>query len=76
MTTISVQEAQARLAEVIHSLGPGQQIVITESNRPVARLVAEASAKRQPRKPGSAKGILTVASDDDAHLSDFSEYMP
>jgi hypothetical protein len=28
------------------------------------------------RQPGSAKGILQVLSEDDAHLDDFKEYMP
>jgi DNA-binding transcriptional regulator/RsmH inhibitor MraZ len=28
------------------------------------------------RQPGSAKGILTVLSEDDEHLDDFKAYMP
>ncbi len=42
----------------------------------MARLLVEESPKRQPRKAGSAKGILTVIQDDDEHLEDFEEYMP
>lgn len=28
------------------------------------------------RRPGSAKGKLTILSDDDEHLMDFQDYMP
>ena len=38
-------------------------------------LLPEATKKRR-RKPGSAKGILHVLSEDDEHLDDFKEYMP
>lgn len=44
-----------------------------------ARLVVLFPAPEAPHKervPGSAKGILTVVSEDDEHLEDFSEYMP
>ncbi|MBS0210333.1 MAG: type II toxin-antitoxin system prevent-host-death family antitoxin [Planctomycetes bacterium] len=40
MTTVSIQEAQANLAQLIHQLPPGDELVITENNQPVARLVA------------------------------------
>lgn len=38
MTSITIQEAQARLAELIHQLSPGDELLITENNQPVARL--------------------------------------
>ena len=76
MTTITVEEAQIRLPEVIHGLEPGCEILITENSRPIARLVAEPGLDRQPRKAGSAKGILTVVREDETHLQDFAEYMP
>ena len=76
MTTLNLIEAQARLPELVHSLAPGEEIVITENSRPVARLMAEAESTRQPRKAGSAKGMLTIVREDDEHLNDFAEYMP
>ena len=45
MTTITIQEAQTRLSELIHRLTPGEEVVITENNQPVARLF---------RRPGQA----------------------
>ena len=76
MSTVSVQEAQSKLSELIHKLKPGDEVIITENNQPVAKLVAQGPVVRQPRQPGSCKGMLTIVSDDDEHLEDFKEYMP
>ena len=76
MSTVTVEEAQATLPELIARLSPGQEIQITDRGNPVARLVAEAPAPRKRRQPGSAVGKLIVLSEDDEHLRDFQEYMP
>lgn len=75
MPTVTLQEAQASLAELIEQLQPGEPIVITRNEVPVARLLAEARPPRQARKPGSAAGLLTIIREDDEHLTDFAEYM-
>jgi antitoxin (DNA-binding transcriptional repressor) of toxin-antitoxin stability system len=75
MTTVSIEEAQARLAELIDHLAAGEQLVITRNQQPIARLLVDDKPGRQPRKPGSAKGILTIVAEDDEHLKDFAEYM-
>jgi antitoxin (DNA-binding transcriptional repressor) of toxin-antitoxin stability system len=72
--TVTLKEAQADLAELIHRLPPGGEIVITENDRPVARLVAEQTPKTRPG-PGLAKGMITILEDDDEYLKDFEEYM-
>ena len=75
MTTITIQEAQSKLSDLIQQLKPGDEIVITENNRPVARLIA-ASAPPQ-RKLGTLKGTVTyMAGDFDAPLDEFREYLP
>jgi len=74
--TVTLEEAQAHLAEVIAKLDPGEEVVITQDEQPVAKLVKQEPAKRQPRQPGSAKGKLIIHTDDDEHLADFKEYMP
>ncbi len=76
MTTITIAEAQARLPELIGGLAGGQELVITEGERVVARLVGERAEPRGRRVPGFAKGMLTILADDDEHLEDFAEYMP
>jgi len=42
----------------------------------VVLLPEDGDSKRKKRRPGSAKGILQVLSEDNAHLDDFKEYMP
>lgn len=76
MSTVTLEEAQAHLSELIDRLQPGETLVITRNEKPVARLLVEESPKRKPRKAGSAKGMLTIIQEDDEHLKDFEEYMP
>ncbi len=39
-------------------------------------LLPDSTESPQKRSPGSAKGILTILSEDDEHLDDFKETMP
>jgi len=63
---------------MIAQLKPGEEIIITEQSRPVARLVAEPDKPLTRPPPGSAIGKLIINEevDDDVHLKDFEEYMP
>jgi antitoxin (DNA-binding transcriptional repressor) of toxin-antitoxin stability system len=75
MITISIEEAQATLPDLISKLGPGEEVVITKDDQPVAELRSLATGKLQPRF-GSCKGMLTIVSEDEAHLGDCKAYMP
>jgi antitoxin (DNA-binding transcriptional repressor) of toxin-antitoxin stability system len=75
MATVSIEEAQAKLPELIDRLAAGEQLVITRDQKPIARLLAEQRPQRQPRKAGSAAGVLTILADDDHDLQDFSEHV-
>jgi len=77
MTTISIQQAQAKLTDLIHDLNPGDELVITENDQPVARLVRESTRHQRPsRRPGTLRGTVKyMAPDFDAPLDDFEEYM-
>lgn len=64
MSTLTIEDAQARLAEIIGTLNPGQEIVITQNDQPVAQLSSVPS--RSPRPvPGRGKGMLTIHAEDD-----------
>ena len=76
MATVTIQEAQAKLADLIHNLSPGDVVVITENNQPVAKLVSEKPAVRQRPGPGLCKGMITIVAEDEEHLKDFEDYMP
>ena len=71
---MSIEEVQATLPEIISKLGPGEEVVITRDNQPVAELRSLAGGKPQPRF-GSCKGMLTIVTEDEEHLEDFKEYM-
>ena len=75
MTTVTIEEAQAKLPELIDHLAAGEELVITRNQHPIARLLAEGPPKRKPRQPGSAKGLLTIVVEDEEHLDGFGEYM-
>jgi prevent-host-death family protein len=80
MTSIPIQQAQANLLDLIHQLAPGDEVVITENNQPVARIVPTLSVPshlgESTRKLGSLSGtILYMAPDFDAPLEQFKEYM-
>ena len=67
MPTISIQEAQAKLLELIHQLSSGDEVLITENNQPVARLVPTIGAKTKSKLSRPvlirlvAAGLLGVA---------------
>jgi prevent-host-death family protein len=78
MNAITIEEAQAKLPDLIHNLTPGDEVVITENNQPVAKLVSELPKPKAGLRPppGLGKGFITIVADDDEHLKDFAEYMP
>jgi antitoxin (DNA-binding transcriptional repressor) of toxin-antitoxin stability system len=76
LPTMSIEEVQATLSEIIKKLGPGEEVIITQDDQPVAKLVSLSTLARQSPKFGSAKGMLIIHAEDDEHLKDFKEYMP
>jgi antitoxin (DNA-binding transcriptional repressor) of toxin-antitoxin stability system len=76
MLTVTIEEAQTNLTELIHQLTPGEEVVIVENDHPVARLVGAGLPERKPRQPGTLKGtVLYMSPDFDGPLDDFKEYM-
>jgi prevent-host-death family protein len=77
MSTITIEEAQAGLADLIQRLEPGEEVLITRGSQPVARLVSEAPpGQKAPRQLGTLRGTVRyIAPDFDASLDDFREYM-
>jgi len=76
MAIVTIQEAQATLPDLIHKLAPGVEVVITENDLPLAKLVRVNSVVRQRPQPGLGKGMLTILVEDDEHLEHFKDYMP
>jgi antitoxin (DNA-binding transcriptional repressor) of toxin-antitoxin stability system len=78
MTTMTIEEAEGKLKEIIHRMTPGEELVITENQLPVAKLVSEQLKPAKPPRPGPGlcKGSIVYMADDfDAPLEDMKEYM-
>ena len=72
---LTVEEAQINLKDLIDHLAPGEEIVLTLNQQPVAKLVRERLPLARPA-PGLGKGsILYMAPDFDEPLDEFKEYM-
>jgi antitoxin (DNA-binding transcriptional repressor) of toxin-antitoxin stability system len=73
--SVTLQEAQARLEELIHQLSPGDELVITENDHPIAKLARAEPEGPWPCQAGSAKGKIWMSPDFDEPLEEFKEYM-
>jgi prevent-host-death family protein len=74
MATVNLDDAKARLSEIISELNPGEQVVIVKNGEPVA-LLTRSRAKQWPCAAGSARDTRHwMAPDFDAPLEDFREY--
>jgi antitoxin (DNA-binding transcriptional repressor) of toxin-antitoxin stability system len=76
MTTITLEEAQAKLPELIGKLVKGEELTITQGDRVVAKLVGERVAPLQRPDPGLGRDMIAyMAPDFDAPLEEFEESM-
>jgi antitoxin (DNA-binding transcriptional repressor) of toxin-antitoxin stability system len=73
---LDIHTVQQNLLQIIHGLGVGEEVVIMDGERTVARLLGPARSSRHPRVPGSARGKLQILAEDEVHLEDFADYMP
>lgn len=74
MHQVSIEKTSTiPLPELIDSVVNGDEIVFTENDQPVAKLVAVPQEKPRP-KLGSAKGMIFLSDDFDEPLEDFDEY--
>jgi prevent-host-death family protein len=77
MPTVTIEDARKNLTELIHWLTPGAEVVITENNQPVARLVPAASQPEARKVPqlGTLRGTVLSMEHFDDPIEDFQEYM-
>jgi antitoxin (DNA-binding transcriptional repressor) of toxin-antitoxin stability system len=76
MTIISLEEAQAKLPELIYNLKLGEEWLIADKERPLAKLIGQTPIQPQRLGSGLCKGMITIVADDEEHLQDFAEYLP
>jgi prevent-host-death family protein len=73
MKTVSVHEAKTHLSRLLERVAAGDEVVITKSGKPYARLVAIKSG--QPKVVlGSDRGKVRIAPDFDEVPAEFLPY--
>ncbi len=76
MQTMPLDQAEGHLAEILERLAPGEEIVFTRDDKPVATIRATSAAPREAPRFGTLKGsILYIAPDFDAIPEGFEEYL-
>jgi antitoxin (DNA-binding transcriptional repressor) of toxin-antitoxin stability system len=76
-TTMAVEDIKVTLPELLDSLTPGDEVILTRNQLPVAKLVSDpAKVVTQRPAPGMFPGsIISMAPDFDEPLDEFKEYM-
>jgi prevent-host-death family protein len=80
MQTVTLIDAQARLGDIVGKLYPGEEIILTQNEKPVARLLPF-SPSRPPRPLSEFAGRFRplLAADQDSlkpHDCDWCEPLP
>jgi antitoxin (DNA-binding transcriptional repressor) of toxin-antitoxin stability system len=65
----SIEEVQSNFRALIERLEPGNEIVITDNQQPIAKIISSRSSATPPPAPGLGKGsVLYMAPDFDAPM--------
>jgi prevent-host-death family protein len=72
MLVRNISEAKAELSALIEEVLKGNEVILAEAGKPVARLVAY-RCPSQPRKPGCMAGQITIAQDFDSLPDEIAE---
>ena len=71
MSTVTIEQAQAELPQLIQQLHDGEEVIITLAAKPVAKLTAVTEPPKTRRQLGTLSGsVLYMAPDFDAPLRD------
>ncbi|MDY6994001.1 MAG: type II toxin-antitoxin system prevent-host-death family antitoxin [Pseudomonadota bacterium] len=73
MQHIDLNDFKEQFFELIDSVIQGDDLIITQNQRPVVKLVSVVKSKPQ-RQFGSAKGLIQISDDFNTPLDAFREY--
>ena len=54
--TITLDESQANLIDIVHQLEPGEEKIITENGKPVATLIGMKTTNKLQQSPATSGG--------------------
>ena len=69
MSQVNVHDAKTHLSRLLERVAKGEEIVLAKAGRPIARLVPYIPEVKE-RRPGSARGDISMSADFDAPLPD------
>jgi antitoxin (DNA-binding transcriptional repressor) of toxin-antitoxin stability system len=76
MQTMDIHQANGHLTEIINGMLPGEELVLTKDDQPIALIRATPRVRRAPQF-GTMKGSITyIAPDFDDIPEGFEEYLP
>lgn len=74
MYEVRIEKTQSvELHDLIDSVVNGEEVIFTQDDLPVAKLIAVQNGKPRPQF-GSASGMFVLANDFNEPLEDFDEY--
>lgn len=72
--TVTIEEAEGHLAELVESIGENDELILEKSGRPIAKLIAlptsKVSEQLPPRTVGDFRGRIRIADDFNDPLPD------
>ncbi len=68
MLQVNIQEAKTNLLRLLARVAAGEQILISNAGRPVARLVPVKRSRGRKRRLGQCRGQVRIAPDFDGPL--------
>lgn len=66
-----IERDEGSITDLVERALQSEEVVLTKSNRPVAKLVP---AEARQRRFGSARGLIELTEDFEAPLEDFEEH--
>ncbi len=76
MVEVALNEVSESLAKAIRSLGENDEILLTDNQRPIARLTSLSSVSGYAKRGSMKDMIVSIAPDFDETPEGFEEYMP
>ena len=76
MYQVTLQEAKSRIADLFESVLHGEEIVVTDREKPVLKMSPVVGGMKERRGLlGSAEGLIEIADDFDETPEEFEEYI-
>ncbi len=76
MSQITIEAAAERLAELVSDIPFGEEIILLQNDKPVAKIVPLGTTPKLPVKRGYAKGhVLYMAPEFDDTPEGFEDYL-